>query len=163
MALGVCSRARLSSQTLLLISYHFYPTNEIGGRRTTALARHLAARGWRVIVVSAFGHQGIRPGTEIMPGIIAIPVKQPRRLLLDSLVSLKQGTASPKGALQADQKADATARPAGLMSRSKAFLRGLFFRMVFFVDANKKWAWRASRAAIAVGRQYGARAVVTSA
>jgi hypothetical protein len=153
----------LSSQTVLLISYHFHPTNEIGGRRTTALARHLAARGLRVIVVSAFGHQEIRPGTELMPGIIAIPVKQPRRLLLDSLVSLKQGAAAPSsGARQAVQKADSTARSTGIMSQSKAFARRLFFRVVFFVDGYKKWAWRASRAAIAVGRQYGARAVVSS-
>jgi len=75
----------LSVHTVLLISYHFHPTNEIGGRRTTALARHLAARGLRVIVVSAFGQQEVRAGAEILPGIIAIPVKQPRRLLLDSL------------------------------------------------------------------------------
>jgi hypothetical protein len=159
----VSSRARLSSQTVLLISYHFYPTNEIGGRRTTALARHLAARGLRVIVVSAFGHQEIRPGTEIMPGVIAIPVKQPRRLLLDSLVSLKQGTAAPsEGAPQPAAKAHATSRPAGIMSRPKAFARRLFFRMVFFIDAYKRWAWRASRAAIAAGRRYDARAIVSS-
>jgi len=153
----------LSSQTVLLISYHFHPTNEIGGRRTTALARHLAARGLRVIVVSAFGHQDVRPGTEILPGIIAFPVKQPRRLLLDSLVSLKQGAApSPKAAQRTAQKADATARSAGIMSRSKAFARRLFFRVVFFMDAHKKWAWRASRAATTVGRKYGALALVSS-
>jgi hypothetical protein len=153
---------RLSSQTVLLISYHFHPTNEIGGRRTTALARHLVARGLRVIVVSAFGHQEIRPGTEILPGIIAIPVKQPRRLLLDSLVSLKQGSAPAKAAQHKDQKAEPAVRPAGVMSRSKAFVRSLFFRMAFFVDMNKKWAWRASRAAITAGRKYDARAVVSS-
>lgn len=153
----------MSSQTVLLISYHFHPTNEIGGRRTTALARHLAARGLRVIVVSAFGNQDVQPGAQIMPGIIAIPVKQPRRLLLDSLVSLKQGAGAPsKGAQQAAQQADATTHPPGIMSRSKAFARRLFFRMVFFVDAYKKWAWLASRAAIAAGRHYGARAVVSS-
>lgn len=147
----------------MLISYHFHPTNEIGGRRTTALARHLAARGLRVIVVSAFGNQEIRPGTEIMPGIVAIPVKLPRRLLLDSLVSLKQGTAAAsKGPQQTGQRADAMARRAGIMSRSKAFVRDRFFRAVFFVDAYKKWAWHASRAAIAAGRQHGARAVVSS-
>jgi hypothetical protein len=152
----------LSSHTVLLISYHFHPTNEIGGRRTTALARHLVARGLRVIVVSAFGHEEIRPGAEILPGIIAVPVKQPRRLLLDSLVSLKQGAAPAKAAQHASRKAAGATGPAGLVSRSKAFARELFFRMVFFVDANKKWAWRASRAAIAAGRRYGARAVVSS-
>ena len=153
----------MSSQTVLLISYHFYPTNEIGGRRTTALARHLAARGLRVIVVSAFGQQEVRAGAEILPAIIAIPVKQPRRLLLDSLVSLKRGAAPASAAArQPARTADATAPRAGILSQSTAFARRIFFRAVFFVDAYKKWAWLASRAAISAGRKYGARAVVSS-
>jgi len=152
----------LSSQTVLLISYHFHPTNEIGGRRTTALARHLAARGLRVIVVSAFGHQEVQPGAEVLPGITAIPVRQPRRLLLDSLVFLKQGAAPSKAPQQTARKTEAMTRPRGITLQLRAFARRLFFRLVFFVDANKKWAWRASRAAITAGRQYGARAVVSS-
>lgn len=161
--LGWSPATRLSSRTVLLVSYHFYPTNEIGGRRTTALARHLVTRGLRVVVVSAFGHQEVRPGTEILPGIIAIPVKQPRRLILDSLVSLKQGAVAPsKGAKPTAQTVRPIGHPAGILARLKAFARGLFFRAVYFIDGNKKWAWRASRAAIAAGRKYGARAVVSS-
>ncbi len=40
--------------TVLIISYYFTPSPEVGARRITALAQYLAARGVRVIVVSAF-------------------------------------------------------------------------------------------------------------
>lgn len=156
----------MASPTILLISYHFYPANEIGGRRTTALARYLAARGVRVFVVSAFGHRQVQPGDEILPGVTAIPVRQPRRLLIDSLVWLKQGsTPAPQGAPQTPTvTADAPSRPReGIMSRPKALARQLFFRIAYFMDDSKKWAWRASRAAVAAGREHGAHLVLSSA
>lgn len=156
-------KASVATPAVVLVSYHFAPSHEVGARRTTALAKFLAANGVRVAVVSSFGGREIAHGSEIMPGIIAIPVKHPRRLLLDSLVSLKQSAAAPsKGAPQTVHKMDATARPAGMMSRSKAFARRVFFRAVYFVDGYKKWSWRASRAAIAAGRRYDALAVVSS-
>jgi hypothetical protein len=41
-------------------------------------------------------------------------------------------------------------------------LHGAFFRAVYFVDAYKKWGWRASRAAVLAGRKYGADVVLSS-
>lgn len=157
-------KASKATPTLILVSYHFAPSHEVGARRTTALAKSLAGNGVRVVVVSAFGGREIARDSEIMPGVIAIPVKQPRRLLLDSLVSLKQQSAAAqsKGTPQTVHKMGAATGPAGMMSRSKAFARRLFFRAVYFVDGYKKWAWRASREAIAAGRKYDALAVVSS-
>ena len=88
----------LYSATVLIVSYHFYPASEIGARRVTALARYLADRGVRVVVVSAFGNRAVARGSEIQPGIIAIPVPRPQRPWLDLLVALKRRLVSRRNA-----------------------------------------------------------------
>jgi hypothetical protein len=45
----------LNLSTVLIVAEAFHPSNEIGARRATALARYLAVCGIRVVVVSAFG------------------------------------------------------------------------------------------------------------
>jgi glycosyltransferase involved in cell wall biosynthesis len=151
--------------TILLISYHFHPSIEIGARRTTALAQFLAGRGIRTIVISEFGGKQIEPGTEILPGIVAIPVEQPSRPLIDTLVALKKKREAAKAGQSSSQGAPA-AQPVALakdVSQSlTSRLRDAFFRAVYFVDAYKKWSWRASQAAVEAGRKYGARIVISS-
>ena len=154
--------------TILLISYHFHPSIEIGARRTTALAQFLAGQGIRTIVVSEFGGKPIEPHTEIQPGIVAIPVAQPKRLLIDAIVALKKRRAAGKSDdVGRASTAAATPPPAAVakdVSPSlSSRLRDAFFRAVYFVDAYKKWGWRASRAAVQAGRKYGASLVISSA
>jgi hypothetical protein len=49
---------------LLLVSYHYLPRNTPGSLRAASIARHLAASGWEVTVLTAAGnppdHDGIR-------------------------------------------------------------------------------------------------------
>lgn len=146
---------------MLLISYHFYPSNEIGGRRTTALARFLASKGVRVMVVSAFGGMTIAPGSELMTGVIAVPVKQPRKVLIDFVVSRKQRTA-PVRAATALEGTVHQVLPTSVLRRMRSAIRRIFFQVVYFIDQYKHWGWRAARETTRVGRKFDARLVISS-
>ena len=154
----------LKPSTVLILSHPFHPSNEIGARRTTALARYLADSGIRVIVVSAFGDQPIEPGSELYPRIIAIPVKRPRRPWLDLLVTLKRMVpstphASSRGRTPVStEPGDASAQPASL----RAAVRERYFQLLYFIDHYKKWSWRAAKAAIRVGREQHAEVILAS-
>jgi Glycosyl transferase 4-like domain len=153
--------AKLDGPVVLLLSYHFYPSNEIGGRRTTALARFLVSKGARVIVVSTFGGASIVPGSELMTGVIAAPVKQPRKVLIDFLVSRKKGTARPGPEAAAGGTVN-DAPTTSVLERMRSGIRRTFFQVVYFVDQHKRWGWRAAREAIRAGKQFDARLVLSS-
>jgi hypothetical protein len=167
-ATAVRGSGKASASTVLIISFAFHPSEEIGARRTTALARFLADRGVRVLVVSAFGDQAVEPGSEIFPGVIAVPVARAKRRWLDLLVGLKRwmsaGSAAepaapsaPRSQPAADSAAAGEAR-ASLASR----LRAGYFRVVYFIDEFKKWSWDAAGAAVRAGREHGASVVLVS-
>jgi glycosyltransferase involved in cell wall biosynthesis len=149
-------------KSIVLVSYHFHPSNEVGARRVNALAGYLAKTGIRVIVVSEFGGAKIKAGSEILPGVIAIPVPQPPRLLLDRIVRMKQSlTVAPSK----DTPARSPASQASLAGESRSLAQSLriaFFEIVYFIDAYKKWSWRAAHAGIAAALQYKACAVFSS-
>jgi Glycosyl transferase 4-like domain len=152
--------AKLDGPVVLLISYHFYPSNEIGGRRTTALARYLASKGVRVIVVSAFGGATIVPGSEVITGVIAAPVKQPRKVLIDFMVSRKRRAAqtTPEDEVGRIDHARSTSVLWGIRSG----IRRIFFRIALVIDDHKHWGWRAAREAVRVGKREDARLVLSS-
>jgi serine acetyltransferase/glycosyltransferase involved in cell wall biosynthesis len=155
----------LNPSTVLIVSYHFYPTRAIGARRVTALARYLAERGVRVVVVSAFGDHPIERGSELFPGVLAIPVERPRRPWLDLLVALKRRMLAQRNppaeySFGPDENAepDSGSAPPSPWAR----LRVAYFRLVYFIDDFKKWAWQAKRAAVRAGREYDAQLVLAS-
>ena len=154
----------LIPSTVLILSHPFHPSNEIGARRPTALARYLADNGIRVVVVSEFGDQPVEPGSELYPGVIAVPVKRPKRPWLDLLVRLKrmvrsQSNANPTGrSAGSGELADPSAPPASPRTR----LRDRYFRVIYFIDHYKKWSWRAAQAAIRAGREHQAVLILAS-
>ena len=143
--------------TVLLISYHFHPSNAIGGRRPSALARFLVSKGVRVVVVSAFAGTQVDAGSELLPGVIAIPVKPSRRLLIDAAVLLKQSLFGRPAASTIPDRAPSALR------RAQSHTRSLFFRCLYFIDDQKRWGLRAARAAHRAGRKFEARLVIASA
>jgi Glycosyl transferase 4-like domain len=153
--------AKFDGPVVLLISYHFYPSNEIGGRRTTALARFLASKGVRVIVVSAFGEATIVPESEVMAGVIAAPVKQPRKPIMEFVVSRKREVTQTKGGAAAGN-AVRQPRTTSALWRMQSGIRRVFFQVLYFVDQYKHWGWRAAREAIRVGKKFDARLVISS-
>jgi hypothetical protein len=145
--------------TVLLISYHFHPASEIGGRRTTALAQYLANKGLRVVVVSTFGGAAIEAGSEVLPGIIAVPVAQPRKVFIQAVLSLKPRSLPERGV---PPESSSPAGLRGLLLQLRRRVRETFFQVVYFVDEHKKWGWLASRAATLAGRKYQARLLISS-
>src|ERR1700758_2074871 len=146
--------------TVLLIAYHFHPSNAIGARRPSALARFLASKGVRVVVVSAFPGTRLEPESELLPGVIAIPVQLTRRTLIDAAVLLKQrvlGQEKPEAASAGPARAPSALR------RALSRIRGLFFRCLYFIDDQKRWGLRAARAAHRAGQKFEARLVIASA
>lgn len=151
----------MGQRSILLVTYHFHPSTEIGARRVTALARYLAGQGFRVVVVSQFAGHEYASGAEILPGVIAVPVAQPRRLLIDPLVALKQLSTAGTADDAASPKPPPTR--AGLAVPAPNWrLRDLFFGMVCFIDPYKRWSLHASRAAVRAGREFGARVILSS-
>ena len=154
-----------NSTTVLLISFAFTPSNEIGARRATALARYLAESGLRVVVVSAFGYQPVAPGVEMFPGVIAVPVKRPQRPWLDLLVALKRWVRSGREdepAANLTMPADGPEPDTG-HATLPAQLREGYFRVVHFIDHLKKWSWHAAKAAVRAGREHRAALILVSA
>ena len=150
-----------NSSTILMLSYHFYPSNEIGARRVTELARYLSAHGVRVVVVSTFGDQPLAPGAEILPGVIAIPVARPERAFLNALVRLKRSVAKRASVdlnIGSSEGRRRVERKVGIADK----VRDLYFRVLYFVDGSKRWAWRASKAAVSACAKYDARLLVAS-
>ena len=158
-------KPQLNRLTVLIVSYSFHPSNEIGARRTTALARYLAEQGIRVVVVSAFGDQPMEPGSQPFPGVIAVPVKRPRRRLLELLIRLKRVVRRRRnGQPRAEVVPGASSADTPLQRRSlRARLHEWYFRVIYLVDEHKGWSWRAARAAVGAGRKYGAALLVVSA
>ena len=154
----------LNSSTVLIVSFAFHPSNEIGARRATALARYLADSGIRVVVVSAFGYQPVVSGSEVYPGVIAVPVKRPGRPWLDLLVALKRIVQPQRNARSADHPArPEEAAESQAHASLRARLREAYFRILYFVDHYKKWSWHAAKAAIRAGREHHAGLILVSA
>ena len=151
--------------SVLILTYHFYPSNEIGARRVTALARYLAERGVRVVVVSGFGPQSLALDSEIFPRVTAIQVQRPSRRLLNALVALKRRFFRSRASVPNASTPDSQSAPVvhrtylGLAFRA---LRNLYFRTLFVVDDYKRWSWRASRAAVLAGKRHGVEVIVAS-
>jgi hypothetical protein len=155
---------QMNRPSILLVSYHFYPSNEIGARRPTALARYLVNKGLRVAVVSAFGGKDITPGSQVLPGVVAVPVQRPSRTFTDAVVQFKRKIYRDNaGAVH-------QSRPSGVSpsvtAQSKSFLarvRELYFQMFYFIDEYKSWGRRAYSAAVREGKRYPPTLVLSSA
>jgi hypothetical protein len=160
---NVIRQSPLTQPSILLVSYHFYPSNEIGARRPTALAKFLVDKGVRVVVVSAFGGKQVESGAEILPGVVAVPVRRPPRKFIDSMVALKRKLSRIRSA-----SADCGSNPRSTEPSSGAFdsvwtrMRDRFFRMVFFIDEYKSWGRLARKAAIREGLRRPPNLVLSS-
>ncbi len=146
---------------ILLVSYAFYPANEIGARRTTALAKYLVTQGYRVAVVSSFGGLDVTMGSQILPGITAIPVPPPPKTLIKSIVALKKCLTKLFGRSSAPSPSTTSKNfPTNVIP--KGTFKNIFFRILCFVDEYKRWSWRASRATIDVARQHTPVVIISS-
>lgn len=153
----------MNRPSILIVSYHFYPSNEIGARRSTALARFLVEKGLRVAVVSAFGGQKIEPGSQVLPGVVAVPVQKPSRPFTDLLVFFKRKINRAGAAATGQEGASEASSSVQLRSMSFwARIRNLYFQTVYFVDEYKSWGRRAYYATVREGKSYPTRLIFSS-
>lgn len=154
----------MAQPSIFLVSYHFYPSNEIGARRPTALAQFLVTKGLRVRVVSAFGSGTIEPGSEVLPGVVAIPVRRPSRRFLDFIVFLKRRIFHSKTVAALREASAPPQSLSGGVSRPSlwARTREFYFRVAYFVDEYKTWGYLAAQAAVRSGKEEPAALVLSS-
>lgn len=150
-----------SGPLVLLLAYDFFPSNQIGARRTTALAKFLATRGYRIAVVSSFGDRDIEGGSEIMPGVVAVPVKRPPKILIDAMVALKKSIIGRFGTKKTTSTGPKSPKSAAAVVQKNGMTE-LLFRALCFVDEFKKWSWYASRAAVKAAKEYDAKLIIAS-
>src|SRR3984957_2303822 len=130
----------MNRPSILLVSYHFYPSNEIGARRPTALARFLVEKGLRVAVVSAFGGQQIEPGSQVLPGVVAIPVQRPSRSFTDAMVFIKRKIYRAKTVEAVGGRPNLASLSIAAPSMSfGGRIREVYFQMLYFLVDYKVW------------------------
>jgi len=148
----------------VLLAFHFPPSPEVGARRMSALARHLRAKGHRVMVVSAFeGLQTLVEAdkrSEQLRGYQLIRVPIPSEKVLALLVRSKdllrrlgwaspatQPALSPAAASPATQPtlSPALARLATSVKAGIASVRRFLLDVIYLIDDRKRWSWQAAR------------------
>jgi hypothetical protein len=116
----------------------------------------------RVIVVSAFGDQPIELGSEVLPGIVAVPVRKPSRGFTDAMVSLKRKLQGVKTAGVGPGNRHAAAPPTTPSKGIVSQFRGLYFQVSNFIDDYKSWGRLARSAAIREGAKHSPLLVLSS-
>lgn len=148
--------------SVLLVSYHFHPSHEIGAKRPTALAQFLVSKGLRVAVVSAFGGHDIEPGSQVLPGVVAVPVPRPSRRFIEFAVRVKKTLHGTEGARTPGPGARPPAVNASPPQSLLAPIRDMFFRVANFIDEYKAWGRRARIEAVKEGRRHPPSLVLSS-
>ena len=157
---------------VVLFSYHFHPSSEVGAKRTTALARHLATLGARPIVVSAFGGHGLAAlDPEVRTsfgGMTLVGVAESRNAIVEAAVwlkgALRRRTAAPRttsGAGRTGASSAAAVRP-GMLLRLHTRLHRWFFGLLHIIDGHKQWTLIAACRAVATVRRDGSEVVFVS-
>lgn len=114
-------------------------------------------------VVSAFGGREIEPGSQVLPGVVAVPVRKPSRTFTDTMVFLKKKLFRAKkvAAFQTatnPASASAATSPTTFWGR----VREQYFRTLHFIDEYKSWGRRARNAAIREGKRHPPNLVLSS-
>ena len=151
--------------SIIVVSYHFYPSSEVGARRVSSLARYLAETGSKVYVISAFGGQAADLSS-LHPRLIPIVVADSPTPLLNLVVRLKRSLKQTFSRILRPTEGGTTdsvdRRPVSPPGPPrKRPVRDLFFRFVLFLDEHKRWSWRASRVALQLAREAPA-AIISS-
>lgn len=93
----------MTKPSVLLVSYHFYPSGEVGAKRPSETAAYLAAKGYDVVVVKA-NSRG-QPAVDEWPGfqsLVVVSVTVPRKLLTSLWKSCKSLLRANRGQQPAD-------------------------------------------------------------
>ena len=143
---------------LLIVSYHFHPSNAIGAVRWTGFAQALESLGSEVRVVAADA-QVENPPARVHPHLETIPPNgqeaNPLRMLPDRFFSLLRQ--SNRSMLGEDEFPDSTVAPAG-----KSRLRREISAATAAPDVERRWSLKAHASARRVCRDWAPDLILSS-
>lgn len=144
-----------AQRPVLLLAYHFHPSNAIASRRCTAFARHLVSERRPTIVVSAFEGLADSSSQLDLNGLTSVPVAPAERgailgLLIRLNRSLRKSPDRP------------SSEPASHSAHQQRWLARSFWSLVQIVDRHKRWSWRAAAAGVQAAREHDAQMVIVS-
>jgi hypothetical protein len=149
----------VNDTSAVFITFHYWPSNEIGARRTTALCNALSARNISTTVVSAFDSaQSVRPQSSPDKNLHFEVVPEPRKWFLQFMVRAKSALRPSPQRREASVPSHSPPVPPGaqLQLQSTSPARGgvstLVLKLLDLVDSHKKWSWRAASAATRIAR-----------
>lgn len=153
----------------IFLTYHFFPSTEVGARRMSALAQYLAAQGRAVAVISAFaGLDRIAAEHSVAATLGAYDIEQvpDRKSVVDALlVNAKKWLRSSATVLPRAKKREPVESDSANGHRKQShsvFHRGLFM-VLRVIDDKKAWSIRAGRRLRLLAARHSAGVIVVSA
>ena len=153
----------------IFVAYHFFPSNEVGARRMSALARHLAAQGRSVAIVSAFagmvGSAAENSASATLAGCELEHVPDRKSIIDAILVYGKKWLRSCVSILRRGKQS----RPGesnsadGHRKHAHSPLHRALFTMLRVIDDKKGWSIRAATRLRSLAPRHSAGVVVVSA
>ncbi|MEW6323807.1 MAG: peptidoglycan bridge formation glycyltransferase FemA/FemB family protein [Nitrospirota bacterium] len=149
---------------MLLVSYHFPPSSEVGGLRTVHLATHLPEHGWQVEVLTIATRHVENQDPERLRGLDNIPVHRASKwpTLLDLYASVKRALTS-----RLDISRHGRARPSASATRTPkesigARLRRYILSLLSLPDGYRSWVIPATLTALKLCRMRRYDCVMTT-
>lgn len=133
----------MTEATILLVSYHFYPSPEVGAKRPSQTAKYLQARGFRMVVCRGIAKSLDRsePPSEF-GAIELISVSFPRKRLTNLWKRVRIAFASrgrSRSRRQPSVPSEKVARQAPQSSGGIGWLRRQFRALESFLQGDKLW------------------------
>ena len=128
---------------ILLVSYHFYPSPEVGAKRPSETAIHLAGQGYDVTVLRAMEREHLeRADPAELSDLKVISVKVPRRLFTAAWIALK-GALKGRNRGMPSPAAERVAQSAPGSARRRRSPMAWLHRQLLAYDTlfqgNKRW------------------------
>lgn len=129
--------------SILLVSYHFYPSPEVGAKRPSETALSLIRNGYEVTVLRAWDRSFSRlPSPEALRGMEIVSVTIPKRLITAMWIKLK-GLVKGRDSVQSAMPMWSTEGQSTGTSKPKMTLFGWMRRQLLAYDTlfqgNKRW------------------------
>lgn len=132
------------SVRVLTICYYYDPSLEVASRRLRAMTAALQDMSLAVTVVSEFGGE---PAPRLPAGVTAVPVAVPPKWLVAALVRCKSWLRQWQARAGTEAAGEGPSGGGAGAAAGQSRLTQRFFEFVEMIDARKRWAWRALRAA----------------
>ena len=131
---------------ILLVSFHFYPSQEVGAKRPSETAAHLRRIGYDVTVLRAWERQFAALSVpDSLAGLRILSITVPRRMFTAIWIALKRAIRIARPA-PAASGAGARARSSGAQGKMGplAWLRRQALAYDTLFQGNKRWLFRSA-------------------